>query len=68
MIFIECSQGKYGLNCNDTCSNCKREPCSPVTGVCQYGCIPGWKGAKCNQGMPLCTKYINVLFSIQERA
>ena len=51
LIILAYSQGKYGRNCSETCSNCKLDNCSPVTGVCQYGCRPGWKGDKCNQGM-----------------
>ena len=67
LIVLACSQGKYGSNCRDTCSNCKRETCSPVTGVCQYDCRPGWKGGNCNQDMTQCIQYINGVFSVQEK-
>jgi hypothetical protein len=25
-----------------------------VSGKCQYGCKPGWKGDKCKQGIAYC--------------
>jgi hypothetical protein len=65
-LLLECSRGQYGFNCKKTCSNCKDQTCSPVTGVCNDGCIAGWKSDKCNQGIKFCTQYINVLFSMHE--
>ena len=64
---IACSRGTYGLNCSETCSNCKYQSCSSVTGVCRAGCNGGWKGDKCNQGIRFCILYINVIFSIQDK-
>ena len=65
---IACSRGTYGLNCSETCSNCKYQYCSPVTGVCsRSGCKDGWQGAKCNQGIRFCILYINVIFSIPDK-
>ena len=64
---IACSQGTYGLNCRETCSNCKNQSCFPVTGVCRSGCKDGWQGDKCNQGIRFCILYINVIFSTQDK-
>lgn len=44
-----CPRGYFGNKCtekcNDTCAGCKK-----VNGVCDSGCIPGWRGYHCNEG------------------
>jgi len=53
--WLACSQGRYGNNCSETCSNnCQYQNCSLVSGKCQYGCEPGWIGDKCKQGIEYC--------------
>ena len=52
--WLACSRGSYGNNCSETCSNCEQQACSLVSGKCQYGCKPGWKGDKCKQGIAYC--------------
>ena len=52
--WLGCSRGSYGNNCRETCSNCEQQACSLVSGKCQYGCKPGWKGDKCKQGIAYC--------------
>ncbi|XP_062610406.1 delta and Notch-like epidermal growth factor-related receptor [Saccostrea cucullata] len=43
-----CSVGLYGencaLNCNEHCIGCNR-----INGICDNGCIPGWKGEFCDE-------------------
>lgn len=44
-----CSHGFFGYDCSerclDTCAGCNN-----VTGLCDSGCKPGWKGYFCNKG------------------
>lgn len=43
-----CSHGFFGLNCSETCiETC--DGCNNVNGICDYGCISGWKGRICNE-------------------
>ncbi|XP_062604619.1 multiple epidermal growth factor-like domains protein 10, partial [Saccostrea cucullata] len=40
--------GKYGEDCNRTCSvNCQEQQCEVDTGYCLKGCSPGYKGQLC---------------------
>ncbi|XP_062612798.1 protein draper-like [Saccostrea cucullata] len=42
----ECPPGRHGRNCVEFCRmNCKG--CNRFTGVCEFGCNPGWKGTFC---------------------
>lgn len=52
-IFIECSEGRYGVNCSQECSGqCKDNIiCEHVTGQCVKGCDVGWTGATCDKGL-----------------
>ncbi|XP_078328754.1 uncharacterized protein LOC111113758 [Crassostrea virginica] len=43
-----CSKGFYGQNCNLTC-NYKCDGCNNMSGSCDSGCKPGWKGDNCQQ-------------------
>ncbi|GFN78794.1 Zinc finger protein [Plakobranchus ocellatus] len=48
----ECSDGRYGSGCSQTCSvNCAGQgnPCDHVDGRCTQGCDPGYQGSKCEQ-------------------
>ena len=49
-ILTECSPGLYGENCQGFCSpNCRKTGvCDRVTGHCEGGCQPGWKGKICD--------------------
>ena len=55
MIFIDltgCPAYQYGVNCQLTCGHCEKdETCDPVTGVCVNGCVPGFTGVECKQGL-----------------
>ncbi|XP_046564718.1 low-density lipoprotein receptor-related protein 4-like [Haliotis rubra] len=47
-----CNAGTFGVKCQSTCFNCKREStCDHVTGRCPIGCIPGWRGDNCTLGI-----------------
>lgn len=50
-LTLECTFGKYGVNCMETCSvNCNVSiSCNRTTGVCIGGCQPGWIGLHCDQ-------------------
>uniref|UniRef100_K1RQK3 Multiple epidermal growth factor-like domains 10 n=1 Tax=Magallana gigas TaxID=29159 RepID=K1RQK3_MAGGI len=43
-----CFRGFFGQECSqkciDTCAGC-----NDINGLCEYGCIPGWKGYFCNE-------------------
>ena len=50
-MFIECKQSTYGLECNNTCGNCRKgESCNHVNGSCLNGCDVGVYGDKCDIG------------------
>ncbi|KAK3761434.1 hypothetical protein RRG08_051268 [Elysia crispata] len=51
----ECPSGKYGVNCNESCSaHCAgtNNACSHINGSCVEGCDPGYTGETCNQECP----------------
>jgi hypothetical protein len=57
-FIIECSVGKYGYNCNQSCDGCLSNSCQTTQGYCldQSGCKPGWQYVqsvqmKCDIGM-----------------
>lgn len=47
-FFIECQDGRYGLNCESDC-NCKidQEVCNKSSGFCKSGCKLGYAGESC---------------------
>ena len=48
---LECSIGKYGLNCRETCGNCSViSYCHKGNGTCLTGCSRGYKGPLCKEG------------------
>ena len=50
-IFIECSPGKFGYECNESCGVCAGgEPCHHTNGTCLNGCEDGFLGPKCIEG------------------
>ena len=52
---IECSPGRYDLNCNKSCDGCLSDDCDKEYGVCTNtsGCKPGWQygHSKCDKGI-----------------
>lgn len=53
LLFVsECEEFNYGPNCGRSCGHCHNDdPCDKKTGVCQNGCIAGWRGQHCNECM-----------------
>lgn len=45
-----CSTGYFGIDCSRQCSkNCiETNKCDRLSGQCDNGCKPGWKGGTCN--------------------
>lgn len=69
MLFIECTDGWYGLNCSQLCvGHCRDDAaCNHVTGQCEGECDAGWTGSLCEKGdmytLSLCFLFvINVMF------
>ena len=49
MMFAECQDGTWGLECAETCGHCVTwHPCNKENGACQVGCEPGWTGVNCD--------------------
>jgi len=52
---IECSLGRYGFNCNQSCDGCLSDACDNENGTCinTPGCKPGWQYGhpKCDKGI-----------------
>ncbi len=46
-LFLECSQGYYGLNCRQSCNQCAGR-CDVIDGTCPDGCRLWWIGDKCD--------------------
>ena len=56
------SLGHYGTNCSISCpQNCLNGVCD-INGYCP-GCVAGYKGRTCNEGMYLDSKYY-IIYSI----
>ena len=46
---VEFNTGYYGSNCLTKCGKCEGNNYSRFSGDCfRYGCLPGWKGLKCD--------------------
>lgn len=47
--FSECNDGYFGPNCIESCkTTCKS--CNKMSGICNNGCKPGWRGIYCQEG------------------
>ncbi|KAI8773638.1 multiple epidermal growth factor domains protein 11, partial [Biomphalaria glabrata] len=44
----ECTLGRYGINCMQTCKNCVKSKCHLVSGFCPM-CKPGYYGNSCDK-------------------
>ena len=48
LIWIGCTSGTYGKNCNNVCGHCfGDEPCFHINGTCFAGCDSGYTGDLC---------------------
>lgn len=46
-----CRKGSYGINCNETCGQCRDIiQCSHINGTCLTGCESGFRGDLCKTG------------------
>lgn len=46
---LACHRGSFGENCADECFDTCND-CNGATGLCEYGCLPGWTGYFCQKG------------------
>lgn len=47
-----CPKGSYGSECKKCVGHCKdNKACNHSTGLCDNGCLDGWKGINCDQGI-----------------
>lgn len=51
IIWVECREGWYGVNCKQQCVGYCREgtTCNHVTGQCDRGCDAEWTGYMCDK-------------------
>lgn len=49
MFLLACPRGYFGNKCTEECNETCAE-CNNVNGMCESGCIPGWRGYLCNEG------------------
>jgi hypothetical protein len=51
IFYIECTDGKWGINCQYDCGKCLFSPCNRVNGDCTGGCVAGYiRTTKCLTG------------------
>lgn len=51
-LFLACPAGTYGQNCSSHCGHCSnRTSCDHVTGQCRQGCLDGYHGDLCQDGL-----------------
>ena len=64
-IILDCTNGFFGYNCSEECHCSDTLHCNRTSGECKTpGCLPGWKGLACNEGMfniYIDMKLVNVL-------
>ena len=51
LMITECSDGNYGLECSQTCHCASPDVCDKHTGHCPNGCLAGYIGDNCDQGI-----------------
>lgn len=56
---LGCKQGRFGINCVQTCHGCLLSECNGETGICtnSSGCRPGWE-----KGFPRCNVGLYILY------
>ena len=46
-----CETGMHGFGCLQKCGQCQTgTTCDVETGVCPFGCAPGYLGSQCREG------------------
>ena len=57
-LSTDCPDGTYGLNCTDTCGQCRDSvPCNKTDGFCPSGCQLWWTGDRCQAQIGKWEKY-----------
>ena len=63
LLFAACSSGKYGMNCNSTCGQCKDDACDILSGNCTEGCMDDYYGPLCKEcEFPFINYYLPVIY------
>lgn len=53
---LACDRGLYGIECNETCGNCRdADQCSNTNGSCLTGCDDGYQGDLCRTRLYIVT-------------
>ena len=50
IVFPDCAGSFYGEQCMKSCGMCKAG-CHSYFGTCKDGCLPGWMGFMCTEGL-----------------
>lgn len=50
VFFSGCPKLFWGENCVKNCPD-KCNGCNNINGLCDFGCVPGWNGYLCNEGI-----------------
>lgn len=58
MCILVCEKGQFGQDCALKC-NTACQGCNNINGVCDTGCITGWKGVYCHEGS---TRFTSITF------
>lgn len=60
-MFLECSQGTYGKDCQHRCGSCNNQTgCHYVNGICYEGCDTGYLGDRCVDGNTESHDFFNI--------
>ena len=62
-----CPSGRYGEKCHGKCTHrhCYgSQRCEPTTGECVDGCIAGWQGVSCTEGIGILNYNCNIVYTI----
>lgn len=52
MFFIACDKGSYGIECKETCGQCREtDQCSVTDGSFLTGCDAGYHGELCRESV-----------------
>lgn len=56
---LGCPKLFWGDDCVKKCPD-KCNGCNNINGLCEYGCVPGWNGHLCNEGIieVFCLRYL----------
>lgn len=50
MLFLDCKERSYGVDCGDKCGHCRDvNQCLHNNGTCRTGCSEGYQGTLCKR-------------------